>query len=240
MSRTPQSNTPHPHESEPDLVPDYPSYVYAKVGHLPPDQPPPEAHLARNEWQACLAPPTLPDTLPYHDPQTDLTWVQDAVLGEVMFHGGQDCIRAVIDGPRLDALRSDPDYRQALAEVAGSHGVDADQLVPSAQVCYSADTGEASDGGSTVGTWDFASPDVPGQSWAHVELDVMPDHWNDAYVNVPVASNDPACDVSGVGSAGGLDSGGASNSAGDWGGNGGLDGGGGGDGGGGVSEGAPD
>lgn len=234
MPYTLQDNSSVPPDPEPDHVPGYPSYVYAKIGELPTEEPTPVAHLERNQWQTCLAPPTLPDTLPYHDPQTGLTWTADAVLGEVLYHGAQDCIRAVIDGERLDALRSDPDYRQAVADLGGSYNVD--ELIPSAQVCYSTDTGQPSTGGSIVGSWDFASPDVPDQTFAHIELDMLPDHRDDRYVSVPMATNDADCNKYLIGDGSRVDSGGAwdSNGALDGGGSsGGWDGGGGGGGGGG-------
>lgn len=166
-------------------MPDQPSYFYAKTGLLV--EPVPQAHLERNQWMEELAPPSLPDVLPFTDPRTGLNWIEDKPAGEFLYHGNNDCIRAPIDSERVDALRADPEYRDAFQSLAGGSSLTVDQALPSAQACYAPSTGQLISSGPYVGTWDFANPDVPGQSYAHWAMDMAPDHRADNYIPVPLA-----------------------------------------------------
>jgi uncharacterized membrane protein YgcG len=166
-------------------MPDQPSYLYAKTGLLV--EPVPQAHLDRNQWMENLAPERLPDVLPFTDPLTGLTWNEDKPAGEFLYHDNNDCVRAPIDPQRVDGLRADPGYRDAFQALAGSSSLTVDQALPSAQACYDPSSGQLIASGPYVGTWDFANPDIPGQSYAHWEMDMAPDHRADNYTPVPPA-----------------------------------------------------
>lgn len=168
-------------------VPDHPSYFCAKTGLLVEPASVPQAHLDRNQWMERLAPDVLPDVLPFTDARTGLKWNEDKPLGELLYHNSNECIRAPIDAQRVEDLRADPDYREAFQALAGTTGLAVDQVLPSAQACYDPSTGQLVASGSYVGTWDFADPDIAGQSYAHWVMDMAPDHRADNYTPVPLA-----------------------------------------------------
>lgn len=176
-------------------VPDHPSYFYAKTGLLVEPVPVPQAHLDRNQWMEHLAPDVLPDVLPFTDSRTGLTWNEDKPLGELLYHDSNECIRAPTDAQRVEDLRADPDYREAFQALGGNSGLAVDRILPSAQACYDPSTGQLVASGSYVGTWDFADPDIAGQSYAHWVMDMAPDHRADNYTPAPLAVPPAAPDV---------------------------------------------
>jgi hypothetical protein len=116
-------------------------------------------------------------------------------LGELLYHDSNECFRAPIDAERVEGLRADPDYREAFQALGGSSGLSVDQVLPSAQACYDPSTGQLVASGPYVGTWDFADPDIAGQSYAHWVMDMAPDHRADNFTPASIAVPPAAPDV---------------------------------------------
>lgn len=156
-----------------------------------------DAHLGRNEhmqnWVAV--PPTYPEDLPYFDPTSGATVMEDDWIGEEGWHGGNDCVRIVPPAVTVQELRDDPQYRDDFNAMAAGHDFDVDEVIPGAQVCYDPNTGDRIDNGPYVGTWDYASPAIPGQGWEHWVMDMVPDWSADNYATVPLVTQDPLNDV---------------------------------------------
>lgn len=171
----------------------HPSYAEAKLGYVPgvdaapafesePDTSMPQAHLDRNQWQADLVPERMPAHMPFEDPHTGVIWSPDSRTTETVWHGADnDCFRGTLPHERVEALHNDPSYRDAFAQVNAHHGYSVDRTIPGAQACYDDMTGKLVDHGPHAGTWDFASPSVPGQSFQHLHMDVAPDWHADNY-----------------------------------------------------------
>lgn len=141
-----------------------------------------DPHLDRNLFQQGLAPEHMPDFDSHYDPNTGITWMADDTRSEGIWHGGYDCYRGDLPDQMVSDLHADPVYRDAFAQIAGDHGYNVDTMIPGAQVCYD-EQGTIIDSGPHQGTWDYASPAEPGQSWAHLNLDVVPDYHADAYTH---------------------------------------------------------
>lgn len=180
----------------------HPSYTDAKLGYdighgFAPaftnevDSSTPQAHLDRNEWQVELVPEHMPQKMPFDDVYTGVTWSPDSRISETIWHGANnDCFRGVLPDERVEALQANPAYRNAFEQLNGHNGYNVDHVTPGAQACYDGTTGTLIDKGPHAGTWDFASPSVPGQELAHFNLDVVPDWHDDHYTAIHAASLD--------------------------------------------------
>lgn len=134
-----------------------------------------DAHEDRNQYQAGLVPDHLPGEFPYVDPNTSISWMQDNAGTSAVFHGSDNsCIRGELPDHMVHDLRDNPQYRADFDTMAGNHGYSVDVVVPGPQACYGPD-GVLIDSGAHQGTWDFASPNVPGQMMEHIWMDVVPD-----------------------------------------------------------------
>lgn len=147
------------------------------------------SHLDRNQWQAPLAPQQVPPTDVWRDPVTGVEWDRDGMIERhfaAPYHSvdtdgdgrddlALDCFRGTLPDETVEALRDNPDYREAFANVAGPDSPwNVDEITPGAQVCY-----DPRDGSLTKsGTWDYATPQ-PFQYDAHKDLDVdRHEHFN--------------------------------------------------------------
>ena len=150
------------------------------------DDPRIDAHEDRNQHQAGFVPDHLPSDSPFVDPSTSITWTQDDANSSAVFHGNDNtCIRGELPDEMVDDLRADPGYRDDFSNIAGGHGYSVDEVIPGAQACYGPDGGLI-ESGPHQGTWDFASPNVPGQTMEHFWMDVVPDVTvSDHYTSYP-------------------------------------------------------
>jgi hypothetical protein len=141
------------------------------------------SHLDRNQWQAPFEPAREPAGDVWQDPVTGVVWERDNFVEREFFTGpyhsidtdgdGHDdtelsCFRGELPDDMVQALREDPDYREAFANVAGpDSGWSVDEITPGAQVCYDPRDGSLTDSG----TWDYAAPQA-FQYDEHEELDI--------------------------------------------------------------------